>query len=199
MAREVKMKKSWNSITALLLAAVICLALGACGSDERDVVADNGENPAPSPNVSVKTGTIATDSWGYTGSSPIQVSAPSQTEILINGHTLLLDASQGVVSGNISTRISFSSDRTTLTATAQASAPANFVSYVNILMGPAKTAFPAVSVTVDVSPAAPGATLTVYNYDAGTGIWISAQTAVVSSSGKITFPVTKLSLWGIFG
>lgn len=194
------MKKNMNGITALLFAAVISLGLGACGTGNEDVVLDSGENPAQSANVFVKTGTIATDSWGYTGSSPIQVAVPSQTEIVIEGHTLFVDASQTVVSGTTNTRISFSSDKTTLTAAAQASIPvnANFISYVNISLGSARTAFPELSVTVDVGAVLLGTTLTVYNYDAGTGKWTSAQTAVVSSSGKITFPVNHLSLWGIF-
>jgi hypothetical protein len=192
------MKINRKGITALLFAAVISLGLGACGTGNEDVVVDNGANPAPSANVFVKTGTISTDSWGYTGSSPIQVAVPSQTEIVIEGHTLFLDGSQAVVSGTTNTRISFSSDKTTLTSAAQASAPANFVSYVNISMGSIKSAIPAISVTVDVGVALSGTTLTVYNYDTGTSRWISAQTALVSSAGKIIFPVYQLSLWGIF-
>lgn len=192
------MKKVSKGITALLFAAVICLGLGACGTGDEGVVVDSGANPSLPTTVSVKTGAIATDSWGYTGSSPIQVTAPSKTEILISEHTLLVDPFQRVVSGITLTRISFSGDITTLAAAAQASAPANFVSYVDISLGLAKTAFPALSVTVDVGTALSGSTLTVYNFDAGTSRWTSAQTAVVSSSGKIAFPVNQLSLWGIF-
>lgn len=189
------MKNGAKGITALLLTAAICLGLVACGSGDGGSSGDNGALPAT---VSVKTGVIATDSWGYTGSSPIQVTAPGKMEIVIKEHTLLEDASKVVVSGSISTRVSFSGDKTTLAAAAQTSAPVNFVSYVDIWMGSAKTALPALSVTVDVSPEPAGETLTVYNYDAGTGKWISAQPAVVNSSGKITFPVNQISLWGIF-
>lgn len=192
------MKINIKGITALLFVAVISFGIGACGTGSEDFVVDNGANPAPSANVFVKTGTIATDSWGYTGSSPVQVAVPSQTEIVIAGHTLLVDASQSVVSGITNTRVSFSSDKTTLTAAAQASAPANFVSYVNISMGSVKSAIPELSVTVDAGAALSGTTVTVYSYDVGTSRWTSAQTAVVSSSGKVTFPVNQLSLWGIF-
>ena len=197
-AREVEMKKVSKGITALLFAAVICLGLGACGTGDGGVVVDSGANPSLPTTVSVKTGAIATDSWGYTGSSPIQVTAPSKTEILISEHTLLVDPFQRVVSGITLTRISFSGDITTLAAAVQTSAPANFVSYVDISLGLAKTVFPALSVTVDVGTALSGSTLTVYNFDTGTSRWTSAQTAVVSSSGKIAFPVNQLSLWGIF-
>lgn len=194
------MNKNMKGITALLFAVVISLGVGACGKGNEDVVVDSGANPAQPANVFVKTGAIATDSWGYTGSSPIQVAAPGQTEIVIEAHTLFVDASQTVVSGITATKISFSSDKTTLTASAQASIPvnANFISYVNISLGSARTVFPELSVTVDVGAVLSGTTLTVYDYDAGTGRWTSAQTAVVSSLGKITFPVKQLSLWGIF-
>ncbi len=194
------MKKNMKGITALLFVAVISLGVGACGKGNEDVVVDSGVNPAQSANVFVKTGTVATDSWGYTGSSPIQVAAPGQTEIVIEAHTLFVDASQTVVSGITATKISFSSDKTTLSASAQASIPANanFISYVNISLGSVRTVFPELSVTVDVGAVLSGTTLTVYDYDAGTGRWTSAQTAVVSSLGKITFPVRQLSLWGIF-
>lgn len=192
------MNNTMKGIRALLFAAVISLGLAACGTGNEGAVEVSGENPLMSAAVSVKTGTISTDSWGYTGSGPIQVTAPANTEIVIKEHTLLTDASQAVVSGTVNTRISFSSDKTTLTASAQASAPANFLSYVNILMESAKNSYPGVSVTVDVSNVLSGETLTAYNYDAGTGMWISPQTAVVNSSGKITFPAGRLSLWGIF-
>jgi hypothetical protein len=194
------MKKNMKGIATLLFAAVISLGLGACGTGNEDIVVGGGANPAQSANVFVKTGIIVTDSWGYTGSNPVQVAVPSQTEILIEGHTLFVDASHTVVSGATNSRISFSSDKTTLPASAQASIPvnANFISYVNISLGSARTAFPDLSVTVDVGAVLSGTTLTVYNYDADTGKWTSAQTAVVSSLGKITFPVDQLSLWGIF-
>lgn len=197
-SRGVKMNKGRKGIAGLLFAAVFSLGLGACGVGNEVVVEDNGANPAPSANVSVKSGTIATDSWGYTGSRPVQVTTPAQTEIVIKEHTLLLDGSNFVVSGITGTRISFSSDKTTLTADAQASSPANFVSYMIISMGTAKSAIPALSVTVDVSGVPPGDTLNIYNYDTITGTWISPQTALVSSTGKITFPVNRFSLWGIF-
>jgi len=192
------MKKGIKEVAALLLGAVICLGLGACGSGMEDSFMDNGSNPSQPTTVSVKTGTIATDSWGYTGSVPVQVLAPSETEIAVQERTLLVDASHSVVSGIITTKISFSRDLTTVAAAAQTSAPANFVSYVNLSMGPARTAFPALTVTVDVGAVSAGETVTVYNYDTGTGRWISAQTAVVNSAGKISFPVSQLSLWGIF-
>jgi len=185
---------------ARLIALIISLGLVACGrSDGGADIGDNGANPAPSANVFVKTGTIPTDSWGYTASTPTQVMAPSQTEILINEHTLLVDASQAVVAGGANTRVSYSSDITTLTAAARTSAPANadFVSYLTISMGSAKSTLPALSVTVSVGAVPTGTTLTVYKYDAVTG-WTSPQTAVVNSLGKITFPVNQLSLWGIF-
>lgn len=194
-----KIVKKGNA--ALLFALIICLGLVACGrSDGGTDIEDNGVNPAPSANVSVKTGTILTDSWGFTASTPIQVTAPSQTEILLNEHTQLVDASPAGVAGGTDTRVSYSSDITTLTAAARASAPANtnFVSYLTISMGSAKSTIPALSVTVSVGAVPSGTILTVYKYDAVTGNWVSPQTAAVSSLGKITFPVNQLSLWGIF-
>jgi len=192
------MKNISKRFAALLLAAVICLGLGACGTGDGDQLVDGTLIPSLPSTVSVKTGTIATDSWGYTGSTPVQVAAPSQAEILISGRTLLMDDSLRVVSGNIPTKISFSSDRTTLSRAAQAYIPADCIAYLDISMGSAKSAFPELSVTVDVGVAAAGTTLTLRNYDVATGKWIAAQTTVVSSTGKITFPAKQLSLWGIF-
>jgi hypothetical protein len=192
------MRRSRKGLAALLAAAVICMGLTACGAGDGSFVGDNGAHPSQPTTVFVKTGSIATDSWGYTGSTPVQVLAPSGTEVVAKEHTLLEDASHSVVSGITDTKISFSSDPTTLAAAAQSSAPVNFVSYLDISIGSAKTALPALSVTVDVGVVSAGQTLTVYNYDAGTGRWTSAQTAVVNSAGKIIFPVSQLSLWGIF-
>ena len=185
-------------MAALLLAAAVCLGLGACGMGEDGIVIGGGDNPSQPSTVSVKVGTIATDSWGYTGSSPIQLTAPLKTEVLIQGHTLLQDPFKVGVSGLNFTKVSYSADKTSLFAAAQASVPTGFVSYVDIWLGFATSALPALSVTVDVGAVAPGETVTVYNYDAGTGKWISPQTAVVDGSGKITFPVSRLSLWGVF-
>jgi hypothetical protein len=192
------MKTVRKNIKAVLLAAVVCLGLGACGTSDEGFAVDDGLNASLPGAVSVKTGSIASDSWGYTGAVPVQVAAPAKTEALITGHTLLMDASKVVVSGGAPTTVSFSSEITSLSATAQRSAPANFVSLVDIRIGSVKTVLPAISVTVDVGALPSGQILNVYNYDPGTGKWISAQTAVVSSSGKITFPVGQLSLWGIF-
>jgi hypothetical protein len=192
------MKKGRNSITALLLAAVICLGLGACGTGGDGVLVDGGVNPSQPTNLSVKTVTIATDSWGSIGSIPILISIPGKTEILIKKDTTLVDAHNAVVSGETSTKISFSPDIANLSRSAQASPPGNLVSYVDIAMGLAKSAIPELSVTVDVSPVAPDQKLTVYNYDADIGKWISAQPVVVSSSGTITFQADKLSLWAVF-
>ena len=182
----------------LLLAAMICLVLGACGTGDEGLWLDEGGLPAQSANVSVKTGAVATDSWGYSGSSAIQLMAPSQAGIVMQEHTLLQDASRAVVTGDSFTRVSYSTDLTTLSSTARASAPANFVCYLDIFIGAAKSAAPALSVTLDVGAVAPGQTVTLYNYDAGTGRWTSAQTAVVNGSGKVTFQAGKLSLWGVF-
>ena len=192
------MKNISKRSAALLLAALICLGLGACGTGDGDLLVDGALIPSPPSTVSVKTGTMATDSWGYTGATPIQVAAPSQAEILISGRTLLVDDSLGVVSGEIPTKISFSSDINTLSRAAQAYIPANFVSYLDLSLGSARTAFPEVAVTVDVGVAASGETLTLQNYDVATGKWISVQTAKVGSAGKITFLAKQLSLWGIF-
>jgi hypothetical protein len=198
MAGEVEMKKLSNGRTALVLAAVICLGLGACGTGDEGVLVD-GLHPSPPTNITVKTGEIATDSWGFTGSAPIQVAAPGFTEIVVKERTLLQDDTTAVVSGGISTRISFSSAKTALPAKAQISPPpGEFVSYVDISMGSVKTASPALSVTIDVGIGLLGKPLTVYNYDAGAGKWTSAQTVVVTGSGKITFPVQQLSLWAVF-
>jgi len=197
------MKKIRKSITALLLTAAFCLGLGACGAGDEGFPGDDGGNTPLPTTVAVKTGSFATDTWGYSGSTAVQVAAPANTEIVMDGHTLLMDASRGVVSGAISTRVSYSSDLTTLSAAARSTAPANFICYVDIAMQPDRTdmgqariALPALSVTVDVGAVAPGQTVTVYSYDAGK--WSEAQTVQVNSSGKVIFSADKLTLWALF-
>jgi hypothetical protein len=193
------MKKNTRLTTFLLLAAVICLGLAACGTGRDGADANAGPITTTSPNVIVKTGSIASDSWGYTGASAAQIAVPAKTGITIQGHTLLVDSSRAVVSGTIPTRISYSSDATTLTVAPPTTAKGNLVSYLDISLGSVKTAIPALSVTVDVTPVAPGVTLTVYEYDAGTPThWIAPQLAVVSATGTITFPVDQLSLYAIY-
>ena len=190
------MKINGKGITALLFLAVLGMGLGGCGAGE-DGGVPGGTNPTQTSNVSVKTGSIATDSWGYSGAAPIQISAPDTAAILLQGHTLLEDASHSVVSGTIPTKISFSSDVTSLGAAARASAPANLLCYLDISLGPAQAALPALSVTV-AAGAASGETVTVYNFDASSGKWVSVQTALADASGKVSFPVNQLSLWGVF-
>ena len=193
------MKKVGKSIMALLFAAFFGLGLGGCGSGE-GVGLGNGSNPAPSSTELVKSGSIATDSWGYTGAAPDQVSAPGATVISLPGHTLLLDASHSVVSGVLPTKVRFSSflsDLAILNATAKTSAPANFLCYLDISLGSATFLLPSISVTLDAGAVA-GETVQVYSFDAVAGKWSSVQTAVADASGKVSFPVNQLSLWGVF-
>jgi hypothetical protein len=193
------MKKVGKSILTLLIAMFFGLGLGGCGRGE-GVGVDNGPNSAPTSSEAVKTGSIATDSWGYTGAAPDLVSAPGATVISLQGHTLLMDASHSVVSGVLPTKVRFSSllaDLAILNATAKASAPATLLCYLDISLGSATALLPAISVTLDAGAAA-GETVKVYSFDAATGKWTLVQTAVADASGKVSFPVNQLSLWGVF-
>jgi hypothetical protein len=192
------MNKGRKKIAVLLSAAVICLALSACGTGDHGIAVDGGTNPSLPATVFLKTGTLATDSWGYTGTAPAQLTAPDQTAILIGGHTLLEDAAHYVVSGVSVTKVSFSIDPSTLPAAARNSAPGTFLSYVNLSLGAAASVTPALSVTVEANTVPPGTVLTAYNFNPATGTWGSPQTAVVDSSKKVTFAADKLALWGIF-
>ena len=193
------MKGKTKLITLLLSAAVLCLGLAACGTSRDGTGSNTGPITTSSPNVIVKTGSIASDSWGYTGTSPAQIAVPAKTAIAIQGHTLLVDSSRAVVSGSIPTKISYSSDATTLNVPPPITAKGNLVSYLDISLGSVQAAIPALSVTVDVTPVAPGVTLTVYEYDASTPThWIAPQPVVVSATGTITFPVDQLSLYAIY-
>ena len=188
-------KASLVGMAALLLAAVMGMGLGGCGSREGFGGESGTDTPQPNP-VSIKTGTIATDSWGFTGAAPVQVAAPDKTALTLPAHTLLEDASHAVVSGVIPTSIGFSV--TAPSVAARALAPAGkFLCYVDISLGPATAAIPVPSVTVDAG-AVPGETLTMYSYDASAVKWSSPQTAVVDGQGKVTFPVSSFSIWAIF-
>jgi hypothetical protein len=190
---EVKMNKG---ISMLLLAAAIGFGLAGCGNRDR-FGTDNGTGSTTNNPEIVATGTVATDSWGYTGAAPDQVAAPDRTALTLAGHTLLADAGNRIVSGVIPTSLGFSLVAPNAAAHAPAPTPTGqFLCYVNLALGTAATAtpIPSVSVTVGV----PGETLSVFNFDPVTDRWTSGQTAIVDSSGKITFPVSRLSLWGVF-
>jgi len=191
------MKKVNKGMAALLFALVVGLGLGGCGRGD-DVGLESGANPSQPSTVAVQTGTLATDSWGYTGAATSQVVAPTTMQVVLQGHTLLEDASHHVVSGDhLATKVSFSSDITNLSATARASAPANFLCYLDLSLGSAAAVIPALLISVD-SGAVSGTTVNIASYDPATGTWGSAQTAVAGSSGKVTFSVSQLGIWGIF-
>lgn len=190
------MKKCRQWLAGSLLALSVCVAGAGCGSDPEGRVPGGGATETLPPTVSVQTGALATDSWGYTGSVATQVAAPEQTEVLLAGRTLLLDPSRAVVTGSIPTRVSFSSDPTTLSAAARSTAPADFLCYLDLSMGAVRTALPALSVTVTAGAASTGQTVTVYRYEAG--LWTLAATVPVGDAGKISFQADAPALWGVF-
>ena len=192
------MKKGGRVTGGVLLAAMICLGVGGCGPRDGDLSQNEAPGATLPATVSVQNGTVVTDSWGYTGSDPVQVMAPSQAALLLAPHTLLLDSGKYVVSGITVTRIAFSSDPSTLSQAAQASAPGILVCYLDLSLGAAKSALPAGTATVTAGALAPGETVTVYSFDAVTGKWTSAQSAPVDGSGKVTFPVNQFALWALF-
>jgi hypothetical protein len=181
-------------ISIFLVAAAIGSGVAGCGNLDQFGTGNGGASPVNNPEV-IATGTVATDSWGYTGAAPDPVAAPDRTALTLAGHTLLADANNRVVSGVIPTSLGFS--LVAPGAAAQAPAPASeFLCYVNLALGAAATATPTPSVSVTVG--VPGETLSVFNFDPGTDRWTSGQTAKVDSSGKISFPVNRLSIWGVF-
>jgi hypothetical protein len=194
------MKRSSKTLTAILVMVLLALGLAGCGTGQLD---GSGDGAAAQPDtVFTKTGAIATDSWGYTGATPVAVAAPSQAQVTLKEHTMLegvLDNGMKVVVSGISfTTVSYSADITTLPAAAQVSAPAHFASYLNLAVGVARTTLPAFSVTVDAAGIAAGDTVTVYNYDPGTRRWINPQTVSVSGSGKISFQASDFGIYGVF-
>ena len=193
------MKKECMAIGAFLFALLICLGLGGCGT--RDGLGTVSGTNAPQSNQEiVQTGTVATDSWGYTGAAPTQIAAPPGTGLLLPEHTLLVDDTNHVVSGVIPTTLSFSGSPV---VAATAPVPGKTIlCYLNISLGSALTAFPRPMVSVAVGGMAgvvPGqSVVTVYNFDAGAGKWVAPQSTPVDSLGKVSFPVDQFSLWGIF-
>jgi len=185
-----------KGISILLLAVAIGIGLAGCGNRDGFGTDNRGGTTPVNPEV-VATGTIATDSWGYTGAAPDPVAAPDRMAMTLAGHTLLADSGNRIISGAIPTNLGFS--LVAPTAAAHTPAPAatsQFLCYVNLALGTVATATPIPSVSVIVG--VPGETLSVFNFDPDTARWISGQTVKVDSSGKITFPVNELSIWGIF-
>jgi len=184
-----------KGISILLLAAALGIGLAGCGN--RDGFGTQNGTGSTTNTETIATGTIATDSWGYTGANPDPVAAPEGTALTLAGHTLLADAGNRVVSGVLTTTLGFSPVAPAAAAHAPAPTPANqFLCYVNLELGSAATAtpIPSVSVTVGV----PGETLSIFNFDPDTDRWISGQTAKVDGSGNLTFPVNQFSIWGVF-
>lgn len=180
----------------LLSTALVCLAVGGCGMGDGGSV--SGANPSLPATVSVQSGTMVTDSWGYSAGEPVLVASPARAELLVSPHTLLLDAARYVVSGILVTRLSYSGDFTTLPAAARGSAPGVLVGYLDVSLGSARSARPALTATLDAGSVAPGTTVTACAYDPGTGRWVSPQAVVVSAAGKVSFAVDQMSLWGVF-
>lgn len=191
------MKTSTRRIVRLLSAAVLCSGLAACGGG-----LDNGGGGTTTPTqpttVVTATGAVVTDSWGYTGAGAALLTAPAKTVVTIAGHTLLVDGLNVVVSGTIPSSVSYSVDGTTLPAAGQSSQPGTFVSYLNIGIGPARTAQPALSASIDVGASAAGQTMNVYRYDSGTGKWVSPQAAVVTGAGQVDFSIGVFGLYAVF-
>lgn len=192
------MKTSRFLIAALLLSALLCLALSGCGGGLDQGGAGGSTSSQPSTVVTA-VGAVATDSWGYTGASAQQLAAPAKTRVVIEGHTLLEDGFNTVVSGLNPTAISFSSDPSTLPALAQVSQPGSFLSYVSIAISTAWTAQPALAVTVDVpGTLTTGETVNVYRYEPITGKWVSPQAVQVTSAGQVSFQAPGMSTYGLF-
>lgn len=192
------MNQAKKKMVALLFSLGISLAVAGCG-ERRDGAPSGGSVQDQTPStVTLKSGTVTSDSWGYTGAAAQQVAAPAEANVVLAGHTLLLDDSRTVVSGELSTVVAFSSDPTTLPAKARVSLPAGFVSYLELGVGTAVTAIPAAQVTVAVGTALAGETVTVCNFDSSTNRWGSAQSAVVDPSGEVSFSAGDVSLWAVF-
>jgi hypothetical protein len=191
-----RMNKSMKCLTAALVLAAISL-LGGCGNGDGGGGYSEGGSQIPST-VSVKTGTIASDSWGYTGSSPVALSAPAGTSVLVAGRSLLLDGSHAVVSGTSATDIRFSGDVTTLTSAEQAALPATFVSYLSIDIESVKSVSPSLSVSVDAATLPVGQALSIYSYDSASRSWKLVQSTTVDATGKAAFSAAAPGLYGVF-
>lgn len=185
-------------MAGLLLAALLSLCVGACGRGDELGFQDRGDTPSQPINITMATGTIATDDWGYTSIDPVQITAPAGSEVRAEGHTLLQKASHAVVSGPSATTVISSTDVTTLPSAAQSSAPGALVSYLSISIGEAKTALPALSVGVDAASLAAGTAVTVYRYDSVTAKWTAPQSTTVSSTGRIAFKGDQMAIYGMF-
>jgi len=192
------MNISRHGIAAVVLSAVVCLGICGCGAGNDRGGADGTTTSSQPTTVATAGGWVATDSWGYTGAAAVQMTAPAKAQVVLEGHTLLEDALNVVVSGTTPSAISYSSDATTLPAAGQASAPGTFVSWLSIAVGAAGSALPALSVNVDVGAIAAGQTVNIYRYDSGTGKWVSPQAALVSSGGQVTFQAGQMALYGLF-
>jgi hypothetical protein len=190
------MKKCRKVIAALILSAATAAVLSGCGNGDTAGYSDGGSQ-LPST-VSVKTGSIASDSWGYTGAAPVSLSAPTGTAVVMEGRSLLLDDSHAVVSGSTATDVRFSSDVTTLSSAAQAAVPGTFVSYLSISIGSVQTVSPVMSVSAAAATLPVGEAVSIYTYDSASRSWKLVQTATVASAGIITFAVTGPGLYAVF-
>lgn len=195
------MKRSSKTIAGLVLVGFLSLGCAGCGTGQFDDSGDTGAVAAQPSTLFTKTGTIATDSWGYTGSAPVDLAAPAQVQVTLKEHTMLQEVlSNGmrvVVSGISATKVNYSADLTTLPAAAQYSAPAGFASYVDVQVGLASTTLPGYFLTVDAGGIPAGETVTIYNYNPVTRTWTNPVTAV-AGNGKVSFQTTDFGLYGIF-
>jgi hypothetical protein len=195
------MKRSSKTVAALLVVGILSLGIAGCGTGQLDGSGDTGAAASQPSTLFTKNGTIATDSWGYTGSAAVDLAAPAQAQVTLKAHTMLQgvlpSGMRVVVSGISATRVNYSADLTTLPAAAQSSAPAGFASYVAVEVGGAATTLPSYYLTVDAGSIPAGETVTIYNYNPVTRTWTNPVTAV-AGNGKISFQATDFGVYGIF-
>ncbi|GFO54894.1 hypothetical protein GMSM_19010 [Geomonas sp. Red276] len=184
--------------TKLALAALVVAGLAGCGMGDRDSGVAGTVPPSPPTTIVAATGTLASDSWGYTGAAAVPLAAPSGNQVVLAGHTLLEDAGHAVVSGTTDTKVSYSADESNLSATARGTAPAGFLSYLTVEAGAVSSVLPALSVTISAGSAATGQAVIVCRYDATTGTWIQLASATVTATGDVSFSADRMATYALF-
>ncbi|MCM0080242.1 hypothetical protein L4X63_01435 [Geomonas sp. Red32] len=182
----------------LALAVLVVAGLAGCGVGDRNSGVAGTVPPSQPTTIVAATGTLASDSWGYTGAGAVPVPAPSGNQVVLAGHTLLEDAGHAVVSGTTGTKVSYSTDETNLPATARGTAPSGFLSYLTVEAGVVSSVLPALSVTISAGPATAGQAVIVCRYDAATGTWTQLATATVTASGDASFSAGLMGTYALF-
>jgi hypothetical protein len=178
-----RLKQVFPVLASIGLALSILTMVG-CGSNS-----DNNQATKSTTNGSIPLSAAAST-----------VPAPSGNSVTIRQNSTLTDSSNNPVTGTVATSVTYSTSAINLPTDATTlPTGATLAAFLDISIGTAKNITPALSITLNVSPAAAaGDTVEIYNFNSATNNWVIVDTLTVAADGTVSFTVRHLSIWAAF-